>query len=101
MAGVALTAAVVGTTIAGIVANADNPETAVVGCLQPSLDSGDLKKVVVDRVERHYRLIVVPVDGDTADVTLLVTHQLGLPFAFNYLVSRENGRWSSPCGLRR
>lgn len=91
----------VGLTIAGIVANADHPETAVVGCLQPSLDSGKLKKVVVDRVERRYRLIVVPIDGDTAAVTLLVTHQLGPPFAFHYLLSREHGRWSSPCGLRR
>lgn len=89
--------AVVGIAIAGMVANADRPETAVVGCLQPSLDSGKVKKVVVDRVERHYRLIVVPIDGDTAEVTLLVTHQLGPPFAFNYLVNRVNGRWSSPC----
>ncbi len=88
-----------GITIAGLVINEDHPETAVVGCLQPSLDSGELKEVLVDRVERHYRLIVVPIDGDTADVRVLVTHQLGPPFAFNYLLSRENGRWSSPCGL--
>ncbi len=69
-------------------------------CLQPFLDSGQVKKVVVDRVERHYRLVVVPIDGDTAQVTLRVTHQLGPPFAFNYLLSREEGRWSSPCGFR-
>ncbi len=94
-------AAVVAIAIAGVVANADHPEAAVVGCLQPFLDSGQLKKVLVDRVERHYRLVVVPIDGDTAEVTLLVTHQLGPPFAFNYLLSRENGRWSSPCGLPR
>ncbi len=94
-------AAVVGIAIATVVANGDHPETAVVGCLQPSLDSGELKEVMVDRVERHYRLIVVPIDGDTADVTVLVTHQLGPPFAFNYLLSRENGQWSAPCGLHR
>lgn len=57
--------------------------------------------MVVNRVERHYRLIVVPTDGDTAQVTLLVTHQVGPPFAFNYLLTREKGRWSSPCDLRQ
>jgi len=101
VAGILLTAALAGVGAAGIAVNADHPEAAVVACLQPSLDSGELKQVVVDRVERHYRLIVVPIDGDTAEVTLLVTHQLGPPFAFSYLLSWENGRWSSPCGLRR
>jgi len=66
-------AALIAIAIAGVVASADHPEAAVVRCLQPFLDSGQLKKVVVDRVERHYRLIVFPIDGDTAQVTLLVT----------------------------
>lgn len=85
-----------GIALAGVAVN-DHPEAALVGCLQPFLETGQLKKVEVARVQRHYRLLVVPVDGDTAEVTLLVTHQLGPPFAFNYLLSREDGRWSAPC----
>ncbi len=98
--GIALTAVLAVAAVTGA-AVSDHPEAGVVACLQPFLDSGDLKKAQGARVQRHYRLIVVPVDGDTAEVTLRVTHQLGPPFAFNYLLSRENGRWSSPCGLRR
>jgi len=86
--------------VAGVAVR-DHPEAGVVACLQPFLDRGELKKVQVARVQRRYRWIVVPVDGDTAEVTLLVTHQLGPPFAFNYLLSRDAGHWSSPCGPGR
>ncbi len=76
---------------------ADRPEESVVACLRPFQETGDIRKIEIAQVERHYRWLLVPVDVDTAKVTLFVTHSIGPTFTFTHELERSAGMWSSPC----